>query len=284
MSPIAERKYSVYIHLFPNGKRYIGCTRQTPGKRWRYGQGYRHQQLLYSAICEYGWDNIEHIIVDNNLSEEDAANFEKKLIAQYKTQDPKYGYNTKNGGQTFGYHSDEFLEDLHNRMVGNKYCVGRKLRPQHIEALVRANKGSHRPSPNKGKHVHSAETKELISELAKARWRDPEYREKCAKTRPDMSGANNPMYGRKMSESTKAKISAKAKGRIPSRETREKMSLKRIKPVDQYNLDGTFVKRHVSLKSAAEEIGGNTTNITFACKHKNRTYKGFKWRYANEDT
>lgn len=46
--------YSVYVHVFPNGKLYIGATRQEPKKRWRSGGGYRNQKAMYEAILKYG--------------------------------------------------------------------------------------------------------------------------------------------------------------------------------------------------------------------------------------
>lgn len=33
--------YSVYAHIFPNGKIYIGATRQEPKRRWSGGCGYK---------------------------------------------------------------------------------------------------------------------------------------------------------------------------------------------------------------------------------------------------
>lgn len=36
--------YTVYKHTFPNGKIYIGITKQAPSKRWRNGTGYSGQK------------------------------------------------------------------------------------------------------------------------------------------------------------------------------------------------------------------------------------------------
>lgn len=282
MSETVDKKYTVYIHLFPNGKRYVGCTRQKIKKRWRYGQGYRNQKLLFSAIEEFGWDNIEHIIVAEDLDEEVAREKERELIKEYKTQDREYGYNTKDGGQIFGEHSEEFLEKLNTRMVGNTYCVGRKLRPSHIEALVKGAKNSPPSYPFKGKH-HTDEAKQIMSNKSRERWKNPKYRERMKNALPDVSGKNNPMYGKHHSEETKEKIRQKALGRNISDETKAKMSETHRKMVDQYTPDGLFVQRFSSLKKASESVDGNTSNIAFACRHKGRTYKGFAWRYADDD-
>ena len=64
--------YKVYIHKFPNGKAYIGITRQEPKIRWGGGNGYVRNEYMHRAIKKYGWENIEHIILFDGLSEEDA--------------------------------------------------------------------------------------------------------------------------------------------------------------------------------------------------------------------
>ena len=96
------------------------------GNRWRGGGGYRNQKAMYEAILKYGWDNIKHIVLISNLKEDMAMEVEKALIEKYSTQDTLYGYNTKNGGQHFGEHSEQFLSNLKERMSGNAYCAGRK--------------------------------------------------------------------------------------------------------------------------------------------------------------
>ena len=38
--------YSVYMHKTPNGKIYIGITKQKPIKRWLHGKGYQKQDYF----------------------------------------------------------------------------------------------------------------------------------------------------------------------------------------------------------------------------------------------
>lgn len=274
--------YSVYALVFPDGKLYIGSTRQEPKKRWRSGQGYRNTKTIYSAIQECGWENIKPVVLVDKLSFDVAMIMEMELIKKYDSQNPDRGYNTKPGGQFYGEHSEEFLEKMHNRMVGNTYCVGRKLRPEHIEALRRANLGSHHPSPFKGKHIHSEERKKKMSEIAKARWESPEYREKCKRSRPDTHGKNNPMYGKKHSEETRRKISEAHKGKHLSEEHKAKLMDRNSRGVYKLDLDGNIICKYKSLARASEDVGAKSTNIGFCCRNKNRTAKGFMWRYADE--
>ena len=95
-----QNNYKVYMHKFPNGKVYIGMTQQKPKRRWKGGSGYITQHDVKSAIDYYGWKNIEHIILKENLSFKDAEYYEKYYIAKYKSNIPKFGYNQTIGGIT----------------------------------------------------------------------------------------------------------------------------------------------------------------------------------------
>lgn len=277
-----EKTYSVYIHVFPDGKVYVGATRQSIKKRWRHGQGYRNQKNLFSAILNTGWENIRHIVVKDGLSEPEAQQLERDLIKQYHSQDPEHGYNTKNGGQVFGEHSEEFLKNLEDRMIGNTYCVGRKLSKEHIEALRMSRIGKHNPSPRKGLHDMSDEAKLHLSIKAKERWANDEMRKKYMSNRPDLSGSNNPRFGAKLTDETKEKIRQKALGRKVSEETKEKISLTIGKPVIQFDSDMVEICRYPSCKKAGEAVNGNGTNISFCCNNPSRTYRGFYWRHLEE--
>lgn len=277
--------YTVYLLIFPDDKKYVGLTRQKPEKRWRCGQGYKHQTVVYNAIQEAGgWDNVKHEIVLENVSIDTGKEKEKELIKQYQTQDPDYGYNVKNGGQTFGEHSQEFLDALHERMVGNTYCIGRKISKKHLQALIEGNKRCKKPRTRNW--VMPEEQRKHISECAKERWKNPEYRRKYSENRPDVSGENNPMYGKKHSEETKEKIRQKALGRKLTVEQRKKLSdaSTNTKRVFQIDLNGNIVAEYKRVKDAAEAMSCCPTNISHCCRGKGKTCKGFMWRYADDLT
>ena len=73
-------EYLVYVHTLPNGKRYVGMTKQDKERRWANGAGYKRQPKFYEAIQEYGWRNILHEVVAENLTEEQAREIEKEYI------------------------------------------------------------------------------------------------------------------------------------------------------------------------------------------------------------
>lgn len=91
--------YKIYCHIFPNGKRYIGQTKQTLEGRFKDGKGYTHSPMIYNAIQKYGWENVEHILLEEGLTAEMAAEREKYYIALYKTNEKEYGYNLTYGGE-----------------------------------------------------------------------------------------------------------------------------------------------------------------------------------------
>ena len=71
----------VYVHYFPNGKMYFGITSQSPQARWgKDGAGYKNQPIMWRAIQKYGWDNIQHIVLLENLPYDTLLQEEKRLI------------------------------------------------------------------------------------------------------------------------------------------------------------------------------------------------------------
>ena len=99
------KTYSVYEHVFPNGKRYIGISCE-PEKRWNGGHGYDTQPKMKRAIQSYGWDNIEHNIICEGLPKEQAERLEMYLIDKLDTINN--GYNVSiGGGKVKGYYLNE---------------------------------------------------------------------------------------------------------------------------------------------------------------------------------
>lgn len=247
-----ENNYIVYKHIFSNNKVYIGITKNDKNKRWQYGNGYRNQPLIFRAIKKYGWDNIKHEILFSNLTKEEAEKKEIELIAYYKSNNSKYGYNIDNGGNCFGTHSKETLKKMSEAQKGQKnHMYGKKGKL----------------CPIYGRKT-SLETKNKLSEIAKKR-----------------IGNKNPMYGKKQSEETKQKIREKALGRKRDEKTKEKISKnsKIKKKVNQYNLDGNFIKQYESLKQAEKETGILSQNIGEVCRGQQKYAKGYLWRYENDN-
>ena len=90
--------YTLYRHISPSNKVYVGITCQKPEWRWNQGKGYslKDQPYFARAINKYGWENMKHEILFENLSEEKAKRFEIELIRFYKML--AMSYNMTNGG------------------------------------------------------------------------------------------------------------------------------------------------------------------------------------------
>lgn len=112
--------YKVYKHTFPNGKVYIGITRYKKCYlRWKRGEGYISQPFMYNAIKKYGWENIKHEVLFEDLTKEKAEQKEIELIAFYKSNERKFGYNIQRGGLKSGDLSERGRKILSEKMIGN---------------------------------------------------------------------------------------------------------------------------------------------------------------------
>lgn len=92
--------YCVYKHTTPSGKVYIGITSKRPETRWNKGLGYGHNTHFVNAIKRFGWDNIKHEVLVTGLEQEEAFAEERRLIAEHRANDPKFGYNQSEGGES----------------------------------------------------------------------------------------------------------------------------------------------------------------------------------------
>lgn len=116
-----DAKWTVYVHIVPKAisghdwdKYYVGITSKVKAKyRWVHGNGYKDNKHFYRAIQKYGWDNIEHEIVAEHLTKNEAYEMEKALIQKLNCTNQEYGYNHTLGGQgsMYGY------EDLTGQVV-----------------------------------------------------------------------------------------------------------------------------------------------------------------------
>lgn len=91
--------WTVYAHISPNGKMYVGITSINLKHRWNSGRGYRYHPHLWSAIQKYGWENFQHEIIAYGLTREEAGHMEQLLINKLDLMEPKKGYNLTPGGE-----------------------------------------------------------------------------------------------------------------------------------------------------------------------------------------
>lgn len=149
-----ERKFIVYMHISPSGKKYVGITYRNPRYRFNHGNGYKYNKHFYNAILKYGWDNFEHIILFTGLSFNEACDKEIELIKELNLTNPKYGYNQTTGGE--GTPGFKLSED-------QKVALSKRVKALH-DAGWCPMRGRHNPHfRNKNGEVDKSKTK-YISE------------------------------------------------------------------------------------------------------------------------
>ena len=310
--------YSVYRHTFPNGKVYIGITKQNPVKRWNNGNGYLgkvnekyKQPKIANAIVKYGWENIKHEILHYGLSKEEAEEKEIELIAIYKSNNKEFGYNIANGGSTSGAMAQESKYKISN---ANR---GRVLSAEHKAKLSSAHYGkplseNHRKKigeSNKG-HIVSEETRKKLSSSKKGVF-NPQYGKHPSKetleklkkshmgkklseeTRKKISESNKNRkisekqkeklrqinIGKKLSEETKGKISESLKGHKVSEETKRKIKEASSKPVKCIETEIVYS----SIAEAARENNICPSHIGSCCNGKRKTTGGYHWSFIDKE-
>ena len=201
--------WTIYEHITPSGKRYIGITsKEYPEDRWRNGRGYIKDTPFGKAIEKYKWDNIQHNILFDDLTEKEAKWLENYLICYYWTfvgfKDSK-GYNCTLGGEgKIGYVTSEESRRKNSEAHKGKHCSEETRR-----RMSESKKGK---TPWKGKH-HTEESKMKIRESRKGIPRD---------------------------EETKCKISEAHKGIPRDEETKRKIGEANKGTHRVYHEDGTF--------------------------------------------
>lgn len=93
---LEEGDYIVYQLTSPDGKKYIGVSKQ-PENRWANGNGYKSNKELFDDIQKFGWDAFEKDLICVGVSKRDGEGLEGSKIAELQTQ--IYGYNHNAGGQ-----------------------------------------------------------------------------------------------------------------------------------------------------------------------------------------
>lgn len=241
-----ENHYTVYMHITPSGKVYIGLTSTSVEKRWKNGKGYKTNQPFWNAIQKYGWENIEHKIIAEGLTYEEAGEMEKAYIKKYNATNNKYGYNICFGGEDGWvgvHHTEETKRKISEAKKGKVY--------------------------RKGYHF-SEESKKKMSESHKGK-----YHGKPVKPKPP----KRPKRGFTISDEHKKRISEANTGIYRSPEVRANMSkaqIKTKKPVRCIDTGEVFESQTEAMK----HFNIDKTLIGRACKGKQKTAKGLRFEYV----
>lgn len=129
-----------------------------PKYRWNNGHGYRQNKHFWNAIQKYGWNNIRHIILADDLTKEDACLFEQICIALYDTTNHENGYNNSLGGE-HGKHSEESKQKISENNA--RYWQGKTFSEETKQKISENNKGEKNyfyGKHNLGKNNHNSKT------------------------------------------------------------------------------------------------------------------------------
>ena len=258
------KKFWVYIHTCPNGKKYVGVTGRNPEIRWgKNGEGYYQNEHFYRAILKYGWDNIVHEVFEVD-SKEEMYRKEVELISFYHSNDPEYGYNHSIGGE--------------------KSSLGCK----HSEESRKKRSEAHRGKP----HPYSEETKKKIAEANRRKAKDPEFRKKQSEAHKGKTLSEETkrriaeaMKGKLHSEETKRRIAEAKKGKPHSEEARKKMSKARKEKWSDPEYRKHMSEAHKGKPKPRIKISlpdGTIVEITKQNLTRDYINKGKKFEYVSE--
>lgn len=316
---IENNNYCVYVHISPSGKIYVGQTGVGIEKRWgKNGKRYLHKKgdkythpAFANAILKYGWDCFNHEIVASSLTKEEADNFEKLLIKELDTMNPKYGYNCMSGGSN-GSHSEESRKKISESRKGRK--LSEETKRKMAES---ANRGEDHYLY--GKHLPE-ETKKKISETLKGNVISEDVRKKIGESlRGKRTGADSP-YAKKVVQYDLQGNFIKTWDSIVDAEnalrirgvssccndcnhvvktvggyiwryfgdelTEEYINWcnrrKTSRYIAQYSLSGELIYVFESVTTAALKAGISHSNISACCNGRKRTAGGFIWKYYDD--
>lgn len=171
-----------------NGKIYIG--QDSKNRRSYIGSG----RSITNAIKKHGKENFKKEILKECTSKKEMDIFEIEFIKLYNSSDRKIGYNISLGGGG---------------------TLGIKLSQKRKDFISKVNKGK----------IVSQETKDKISKAHTGKKLTEEHKKKVSLNHQDVSGKNNPMYGKHHTKESTNKISRLNKGRKHTEEELKKMSL-----------------------------------------------------------
>lgn len=127
------RRWKLYVHRVPKeisgyeyDKYYVGitCNKNITDRWGKDGSGYKGQ-LFFSAIQKYGWNNIEHKVLETDLSKEDAQEKEKETIKQLHSLITEHGYNVSCGGEGKEGVPNVNFQDLTGKKFGKLTVLNR---------------------------------------------------------------------------------------------------------------------------------------------------------------
>lgn len=259
----SSNSYKVYKHTCPNGKVYIGITHKSLAERWGGGFGYETQTYFWRAIVKYGWINIKHELLYDNLTEEEAKNIEIKLIKEYKSQDINYGYNIDLGCQHLL--SKEARTKISETKKNRKWSERQRL--GYLEYIERHHGRIVYKYTRDGKLITSFNNVSLAA-------RDAKIPTETMRTY---------LFNNRVPERFEYVYSYYEFTKPVYKGYKDRAWNKAA--VDMYDMSLNFIKTFDSISDAMRAIGSKSNkHITDVCRGRRLSCNGYIWRYHNENT
>lgn len=291
-----NNKYLVYIHIFPKhitgysyDKYYVGITGLKPNRRWRKGEAYNHNKHFYNAIQKYGWDNIEHEIVAEHLTKDEAYAMERALIKELNCFNTIYGYNQNSGGDGCHDHiyTEEQKKEISLRVSGTNNPFYGKKHSEQSKNLISLNhyncSGGNNSASKKtyqftlnGEFVAVYDCCKYASKVI-----GTSSNNLCIKIKN-----NKPINGFLFMYEDNVILLNDGSYKIKEYKytPKEKSKAYCCKEVYQFDIDGRFIKRYESCQAASEETNVLRRTISDNAKNKRKQVKNgnYIWRYKED--
>lgn len=251
--------YSVYAHIFENGKVYVGITKGDVRARWKNGKGYgKHQPIMKNAINKYGWDNIKHIVVYEGLTQKDACIIEKHFITDLQLFNIAYGYNATLGGET-----NEPTEQTRKKRSAKNKALWQET--DYRERAISGMTGKRRSDISRAN----------ISKAQKKRFEDTEQRKHISDVQK----------GKTRSEKAKKKTSDSLRLFYSNEENRKQHAKDMAVRNQCHNKSVKCLetgKTYKSVSEAAKDMGLTHQNLSACLQGKRKTFGGYHWEFCKE--
>jgi len=275
-----------------NGKIYIGKHSTNNLKDGYIGSGL----IISKAFKKYGKDNFNFEIIEFSDSHEYLDQLEKDLIKEQNALDNEIGYNLHQGGLGGSSYKKINQYELNGTFVrtwdaiilasqelnlcyktiqscakGIKPSCGGYMWKDYIEHKECKDIKPFKSNSTKRINQYSIEGKfiktwDSIEEASRKLSLNSSSIGKCCRQEPSthqIGGFIWRYYNDVKGKSDIAPVEYKAK-----------------RKVEQYTLDGTYLKTFDSVSLAAKEINSATTNISKCCKGKRKSAGGYIWKYV----
>ena len=280
-----EKKYCVYVHINKvNGKRYVGITCQKPTRRWNHGNGYGG--YFGNAIKKYGWQNFRHEVLLKRLTKDEACQLEQQLIALWGTTNKEKGYNATSGGDgnfTISMAGKENMSvaarNRHLRPETKKWNSEKGKRQFSTKEAIEADRQQQirylRDHPEKRYVLARAVNQYDANGRFIRRWRSIADA-KHALGNIGIGAVCNGMYGRKTAGGFMWRYADDAHG---TEDIQAVAFDDAFRAINQYDLDGKFVRRWKGISVAERELG--IRNVSEVCHGHRGKSAGYIWRFAD---